>query len=314
MNIFDDTMLIYRVARNYYIDNLSQNEIAMMTNISRPQISRLIKRAHELGIARVDISLPSSIDIQQLKEQLRICLDLDDVIIPSNSSSDEDLNNNFYSFAANYIYDYIDDCSSVGLGWGRSLYETSLQLSYRKEKNQMSFYSLVGSSGNNNPYMQTNGITDRFAERFRGKAHYINTLAVTPKASISEVESKRLEAIQNHWKSLDAAIVGIGGYELSEQFAINELSHDEYILNHKEEIFGDLIANFFLKDKRLLKLPERYCISACPLDDLKKIPKVIAISKGLSKVDAIYFAAKNKYIKALITDQQTAKAILEKYT
>lgn len=54
-------------------------------------------------------------------------------------------------------------------------------------------------------------------------------------------------------------------------------------------------------------------IIACTLDDLIRMPEVIGVARGIGKIDAIYHVAKRGYIKTLITDDITAKAILSKY-
>lgn len=41
--------LIYRIARYYYLENLSQNEIAQIEQISRSKVSRLLERARANG-------------------------------------------------------------------------------------------------------------------------------------------------------------------------------------------------------------------------------------------------------------------------
>ena len=44
-----DLTLLYRIARQYYIDRIPQTQIAEKENISRSQISRLITRAEQMG-------------------------------------------------------------------------------------------------------------------------------------------------------------------------------------------------------------------------------------------------------------------------
>ena len=47
--------LLYSIARSYYVDKLSQSQIAEMENISRSQISRLLDRAEKLGIVSISV-------------------------------------------------------------------------------------------------------------------------------------------------------------------------------------------------------------------------------------------------------------------
>ena len=49
LNMNYDKMTMLRVAKYYYLDEMSQQEIAQKENIHRSQISRILKAARELG-------------------------------------------------------------------------------------------------------------------------------------------------------------------------------------------------------------------------------------------------------------------------
>ena len=76
MNIFDDVSLLYTVAKYYYLDEYSQGDIAKLLNISRPQISRLLKRARELEIVKIEVSMPNNLQDNSISEKIKKYLDL----------------------------------------------------------------------------------------------------------------------------------------------------------------------------------------------------------------------------------------------
>ncbi|MBQ8987334.1 MAG: helix-turn-helix domain-containing protein, partial [Lachnospiraceae bacterium] len=45
-------------AEMYYLYDMSQKEIADRLNVSRPWVSKLLKRAKEMGIVRIEINSP----------------------------------------------------------------------------------------------------------------------------------------------------------------------------------------------------------------------------------------------------------------
>ena len=67
----NDAMLdrITLIATLYYKDKLSQQEIAKKLNISRPWVSKLLTRAEELGIVKIEIESPI-LGNTQLEQQL----------------------------------------------------------------------------------------------------------------------------------------------------------------------------------------------------------------------------------------------------
>ena len=122
MNILEDTMLVYRIAKNYYIDGYGQKEIAKMTGISRPQISRLIKRGQEMGIVKIEVSLPETIEVKELEMELASCLGVgSSIIIPSDRTADID---NFFPLAAGRV----EECLQ---GHHAYSFATANNLSYR---------------------------------------------------------------------------------------------------------------------------------------------------------------------------------------
>ena len=58
----NDSMLdkMTLIATLYYKDKLSQQEIAKKLHISRPWVSKLLSRAEELGIVKIEIESPIS--------------------------------------------------------------------------------------------------------------------------------------------------------------------------------------------------------------------------------------------------------------
>ena len=65
-----DVSTIYRIARYYYADGFSQDQIAGKEGVSRSQISRLIDKARELGLVRITLVPPSSLRAEELARDL----------------------------------------------------------------------------------------------------------------------------------------------------------------------------------------------------------------------------------------------------
>ena len=72
-----DQLTILRIAKCYYLDGLSQQEIADKENIHRSQISRILKLARELGYVQIRICSPESVtaDALAIYEGLRRRID-----------------------------------------------------------------------------------------------------------------------------------------------------------------------------------------------------------------------------------------------
>jgi DNA-binding transcriptional regulator LsrR (DeoR family) len=307
-----DASLLYRIAQYYYTYNFSQEEISRRENISRPQISRLLKRAREMGIVKIEISLPGRMEKLELQETLKSILKLENVII---SPSDPNANENdtlLYALAANYLCSIMGQYKKVGIGWGKTLYLTSLQIPCQDEYKELTFYPAIGNSGTDNPYLQTNSICDRFAERFCAKAYFNNSLAVASKSNLSNISLERWDYLKNLWKNLELLVISLGGNIHPKTLYIEEIPSGTFSPHILEKISGDILGTFILNDQSELHFPEDYQLVAMNLKDLKRTKNVVCIAHGVPKVDIIIFAAANGYIKTLVTDSNTAIEIIEK--
>ena len=81
MTLNYDKMTILRIAKYYYLDDLSQQEISIKENIHRSQISRILKLARELGYVQINISVPESCSADLLGKRLENALGLRHALI-----------------------------------------------------------------------------------------------------------------------------------------------------------------------------------------------------------------------------------------
>ncbi|MDD4296967.1 MAG: sugar-binding domain-containing protein [Ruminiclostridium sp.] len=312
-----DYTMLYRLAKYYYEDKLSQSEIAQKEHISRPHISRLLDKARECGIVDIKVSLPPELQISKTRQDLKEKLCLQDAII-AFSPTDSMKNNrrasmNIATAAAHHLPNLIAEAKNIGIGWGFTMYQTSLQLSYCNNCEDITCVPLVGISGENNPYLQINTIVDRFAEKLGSKSLYTNIPAIRESnMKLAQVEKERYIKIQKYWDRLDAAIIGLGVPPMVGKFLISEVSQQYKDILVNSKTVGDILSQFFFEDGTVFDLKADYEQVSLPINNLKNIKTVICLAGGLSKVDGIISAARNGFFNILITDSITAKHILEK--
>lgn len=309
MILTEDSMLILRIARYYYIDQYTQQEIAKMVNLHRSQVSRLLKLARELGYVNIDVSLPAKQD--NLAQNIQKELGLERVFIaPEQNPLLENNNESLYLFASSFLEKELANGGKIGIGWGKTLYNIALNLSNINTINPISFYSLTGFSGTNYAYLQINSITDRFAHFFNGKAFYNNFTCYLKLDALNTLEKQRLNELKNNWSEINTVIMSLGGGIQSDKPYMEELPNetDFHVLLNSTK--GDILGHFLLENNEQFKLPMGYISTSMELQSLKKVPNIICIAAGIEKVHTIIRAAKQGYIKTLITDEATGKLIL----
>ncbi len=125
MSILNDRNLLFSVSKEYYIETLSQNEIAVKNHISRSQVSKILANARKEGIVKIEVVSPDELQLTARSRRLAELLHLKNVFIISHS--DESL---FFHAVANCINDYIINFKHIGLGWGPVMYKVAKSLSY----------------------------------------------------------------------------------------------------------------------------------------------------------------------------------------
>jgi len=94
-------MLLFDVARLYYIENLDQEKIGKKLSISRSQISRYLNKAREEGIVEITVNPPLSEELEILAEKVKEKLGLREAYVaPSGINTDEEINNSLALYAA----------------------------------------------------------------------------------------------------------------------------------------------------------------------------------------------------------------------
>jgi deoxyribonucleoside regulator len=304
--------LMVLVSRLYHENHLTQEEIAGRMNLSRQKVSRLLISARAQGIVRTVVFDPNPGN-PQLVEELKNTFKLKDVVLTSGETLDaSQLREGIGLVAADYLQGSLQDDQMVGIGWGRTLFETVNLLSPDGQK-RLNVIPLIGGLGDISPFFQVNELTRRLADAFSGTYRHLYVPAFIEDMSVLKnlVNSQEVKQVADLWERLDVAIVGIGHVEfqqMSSMFFVDHITPQTLSLLESQGTVGDICARFYNINGSQV-YPEMGVIGIS-LEQLKNIPNVIAIAGGMEKVRALVGALRGGYIKTLIMDTTTARAVL----
>jgi deoxyribonucleoside regulator len=153
-----DYAQLYRIAKRYYIDNFSQAKIAVEESISRPHVSRLLAKARELGIVRISVQMPFSYESLAIANKLKERLGLSRVELAcfpgQDGYSEERLSLAIATHASAILPELLSESENIGVGWGHTVYQTSMLLERQSSNPEKTFIPLLGVSGEDNPHPQ----------------------------------------------------------------------------------------------------------------------------------------------------------------
>lgn len=155
--------LLTKVADLYYLQNRTQAEIAQALKISRPHISRLLKRAREAGIVTISVRPPFG-HSTGLAEELGKLFPLREVLlIPAGDAPLARV----AEAAASYLAGRISRESVVGVSWGRTVRMIADRVPSDLRRS-VEVIPLVGGMGPLGEEIHANEIARRLASRVVG--------------------------------------------------------------------------------------------------------------------------------------------------
>ena len=306
-----DIIRIVDISRLYYENHLTQAEIAKKLKISRPTVSKLLGEAKKRGIVKIELKSPLESN-SLLLDQLAVIYKLEGGLIVPTTSSDKNLNDKLTtSQGAMYLERLLDSMKNLGLGWGYSLGTLIDALNPQKPKESMdrTVCPIIGSAGNAIKWYQTNELARIFAEKTGFTPYFLHA----PAFPLSE-ENKRLfentfefQEISNLWSDLDTVVLSIGTYPSVPDQATAARFGNKL---RESRAVGMIASYYFDIDGNIIE-SENDIVIRLPLEILRKVERVIAISFGEKKISSTRGALLTGLITHLVTDEITAREILE---
>ena len=301
----------------YYLDDMSQAEIAERLMNSRSQVSRYLKRAREAGLVEVKLNPPSNENLRELENRIKDILNLGDVIIAPVlnpvSPTEEEIIRAIASAGSDYLAPLIVSSSIVGIGWGNTVYATVLAMKHGLTASNTTFVPLIGGIGQTEPYYQVNTFIDRLTEKFHAKTVFLNAPALLSDKRIykEELSKDNVTSIINMWKMIDIAVIGLGGPVVSSGVLRSSMDTAIVVKLLSMNAVGDILARFFDESGRICNSGLESHILGISLKLLSEVKRVVCLAGGKKKTKAIITAAKAAYFNILVTDEHTAVDILK---
>jgi len=296
---------LVRASRLYYELGETQNQIADLLGVTRPQVSRLLKRARAEGIVEIRIVDTTAVD-SPAGETLRRRHDLVQVHLAPTIAGPEDLTRRMVGrLAAQVLRVAVRPGTTVGIGDGASVQATADALEEAATPVAVTVVPLCGgfwSTGQERePYRR---IAEALGAQVRGlMAPGLVDDAATRSALVAHAG---IRAIADLWDRLDVALFGIGGPAWSASLVGETVERQ---LEAADAVGEVLVAPFDLQGRFVCPaLRER--VIAFDARRLGRVPASIGVASGEGKVRPILGALRAGIVRTLVTDVATAEAVV----
>jgi DNA-binding transcriptional regulator LsrR (DeoR family) len=300
-----DFQQLVRASRLYYELGETQNAIAEQLGVTRPQVSRLLKRARAEGIVEIRI-IDSTAAESPAADALRRSYGLDAVHLAPTISGPEDLTRRMVGrLAAEVFRAVVRPGSTVGVGDGASVSAAADALEDGATPVAVTVVPLCGgfwTTGlEREPYRR---VGDALGGQVRGlMAPGLVDDAATRTALVAHAG---VRAIADFWERLDVALFGIGGPAWSASLLGEPVERELEAAGAVGEV---LVAPFDL-DGRFVCPALRDRVIAFDARRLGRVPAAIGVGAGEGKVRPILGALRAGVVRTLITDVATAEAVV----
>lgn len=299
-----------RIAWMYYVEGLTQSEIADHLGIGRVTVVRNINEAIKQREVRIWITGQMA-ECLDLEKQLKAEFDLIDAVVVPEPSNPEATYKSIGAAAGMYVTDQLTDNFCLGVGWGATLYESLQTLSHRELKG-VEVVSMLGGIVQAKRFNPAE-FAWQFANTVGADCYLLTAPAVvdSPKTREALIERCGLKEVMDRTAKMDMALLSVGTMQAqSTSFRLGFLNEEERQSLIKKGAIGDLLYNFYDADGVLVKHPINERVMSVPIDMIKKVPRRVMISGGVEKVDALLGAMKLASCNVLITSEKTAEQLL----
>ena len=303
----DEKTMMWEAATLYYEKKYTQQEVADLMKLSRQTVSKLLGDAIKENIVEITIHDPkqSCSDLEQLLLQ-RFPLS-SAVVCPVSGKSDALRQITAVKAAANYITPLLEQGNlKIAVSWGRTIKALIDQMPPIRTTGNLVF-PLFGATDVEDSCFSSNEIARDLADKLCSAVQY----AWFPYLTENEQDYFLLKntgyykKIHTLWEQIDIALVGIGNPNVVSLF-----SNMIHFPLDSSQIAGDITTHFFDKEGQITELYQhKLCAD---VENIKHAKQTIAIACGNEKIGAITGALNTGLLDVLITDEHTARQLIER--
>ena len=301
-------LLTVRIAELYYDQDKTQDEIGALLGVTRWKVGRLLTRARERGIVRIEIVHPRARRLgveRELREQFGL---KDAVVIPMA----DDLRSRVAQAAADYLTALRPVPRTLGISWGRTLDDVAHHLG-TGWANGVTVVQINGGVSLNKRAGTASTTAADIAQKANGQAILLPSPAI-----LERLETKRaIEADRTVAGVLDRAAAasaylysaGVAD-ESSVLVESGYLSRDDVAELVRKGAVGDVVGRYIDANGNPVDPGLNERTVGLGLDQLRAADTAIFVVSGEAKHPVTRAVVTSGLCSVVVTDEATAAALL----
>lgn len=278
------------VAHRYYLEDRTQSDIAKELGVSRPLVSRMLSEAREMGIVEIIIHEPGA-EAKKMLDKLKLTSSIRGGVLVDDGEDEASTN---YALSQGAI-DLLNQIGPrrLGVGWGYLIGQlvTWLEEGPRPDSTVSDICPLVGNASLPARNYQSDENVRLIAQQLGAEPHFLHLPALPENLEEKKVlcSTETYRQILQEWEQLDAAVVNIGNYPSSPDFA-SLVRYGGLLQQH--HVCGRMLAYYFNERGEIVSSDEDFAIQI-PIDVLKKCPNIVGVCSANTSPRALMGAIRS---------------------
>ncbi|MGD9509476.1 MAG: sugar-binding transcriptional regulator [Geminicoccaceae bacterium] len=298
-----------RIAWLYYVEGLTQAEIALRMGVSRVKVIRDLQVGRQTGLVQIQINGRLAPCVA-LERRLEKAFALKEAVVVPTPQDPAHLPATLGIALGSWLSDRLRPGQTIAVGWGRTLH-WSVRALRRRDLPDLTVVALLGGIGRGSE-INMYETAARVAETLGAQCYYLAAPAFTASAAMRDMllAQAGLHDVLDRARRADIALVSVGtlgpGATNRRIGLLGEAETQELLA---AGAVGDLLCTFLDREGRPVDHPLNRCSVGLPVPDLAALPAAVLASGGAEKVAVIRAALVGGYVNHLITDEATARAL-----
>ena len=302
-------MLMGRVARMYYELGLTHQEIADALGLSRVRVTRLLAEARESGMVEIIVHVDESLFAAEEQSLLAryglrqtwVAPTVDDAVKGARALA---------AVGADAVASVIEKGSTVAMGLSTAV--AAVVDAFPTKALGAQFVPFTGSSSGLVNGANPHELTLALAQRTGGSAFHLPAplVAASAQAAQTAYADPGVRDVLERAAGASTLIAGIGSTHGATGLLFQTLDETERAALLAAGAIGDFGGRFFDARGEAVHGDLDARIVGLDLGQLRGIPNRLAIAAGVPKLDALRTALSTGIVNMLVTDSDTATALL----
>jgi DNA-binding transcriptional regulator LsrR (DeoR family) len=311
---YDEARLISKVLYLYYVEELTQSQIANRLGVSTPKVNRLLHQARSQKMVEIIIRTPFQY-LFDLELRLQNIFNIPEaVVIPSLAENAATMVHTLGRAGANYLLEHLHDGDVIAIGGGTTVHAVVEAVSATRSYDVDVVPVVGGVQGR--VITDVNYLAAQLAERLGGRAFQLHTPAFVETSAhrAALLEMGPIKEILDIARRANICLLGIGGVDPETsrfvQFtALSESEMNQIMTAHAG--VGEISAIVYDTTGRPCAPEYADRVVGLTLQEIERIPFRIGVAGTVFKALPVFGALRGGYFHTIITDEAAAMGVLE---